>query len=121
MIFALVISESCSKSDEPAYAGPAVNQALINGWWYRGPTRPVNQYKGYFFGSDGKYQQDGSNLGLPMGNATWSWLPGNVVKIVPISGMFPGETQLTILKLTSDSLVGKNTGGTLRLGRTNHN
>lgn len=117
VIFNLIF-QSCSNSDDNEVVNENqadISQSLINGWWYRGQDAFL--YKGYYFGSDGVYKQDGSNFGIPMGVGNWTWLTSTKVKVTPVSGMV-GEGTFDIVKLTSDSLVTANP--TMKLSRTNH-
>ncbi len=110
---------SCSSDDSSG--GSSINQSDIHGWWYRNANTQMTSYKAYYFGEDGEYKQDQSNIGMGMGLGTWEWIANDKVKMTPTpgGGILGGAVECEIFKLTNDSLVLLDEG--LRLCKQNPN
>ena len=110
---------SCSETDDSDMDNQ-IDQSLIDGWWYPGVDAGF-VYKGYYFGdNDGVYKQDMTNFSAGIGEGTWVWLNDNTLEMTPTpgGGIIDGVRELTILKLTQDSLVFQSPS--LKLSRTDH-
>ncbi|RZK04417.1 MAG: hypothetical protein EOO46_16610 [Flavobacterium sp.] len=108
---------SCSSDDSGSTAG--IDQSKIHGWWYRNANTSTISYNAYYFGEDGEYIQDQSNLGMGQGVGTWEWTGADEVTITPAAngGIAGGVAVGKVLLLTNDSLVLHNQD--LRLSRNN--
>jgi len=113
-----LFTASCS-SDDSNGGNSGIDQSKIHGWWYRNANTSTVSYKAYYFGEDGEYIQDQSNLGMGQGVGTWEWTGDSEVTITPTEngGIMGGVVKGEVLLLTNDSLVLVNQD--LRLSRNN--
>ncbi|HLA55935.1 MAG TPA: hypothetical protein VK623_07525 [Flavobacterium sp.] len=96
---------SCSSDSDSNNNTAGVDHSKVStGWWYPNAEDGMD-WKGRLFEDNGEYKQDQSNFGLDMGIGTWEWIPGDTLKVTPVSGFSGGVAKLKVIKLTSDSLV----------------
>ena len=112
-----LFAASCSSDDGGSSTG--IDKSKIHGWWYKNANTSTISYKAYYFGEDGEYIQDQSNLGMGQGTGTWEWTADDEVTITPAQGggIMGGVATGKVLLLTNDSLVLYNQD--LRLSRNN--
>ncbi len=119
--FALSCSSDNDQSNYYPTPAPPEADASIHGWWYRNANTQVLSYKAYYFGADGSFKQDMSNVGAGMGLGTWEWTAENQIKMTPTvgGGIAGGAMTGEVFLLTNDSLV--MFSQQLRLCKTNPN
>lgn len=126
LLFALAaLTFSCSSDTDHSNHYPTPTppeaEASIHGWWYRNANTQIISYKAYYFGEDGSFKQDMSNVGAGMGLGTWAWTADNQITMTPTvgGGIAGGAMTGEVFLLTNDSLV--MFSQQLRLCKTNPN